>query len=456
MSLRRRDSSIGLVVMLLVLTGCTASIDMAQMQSAMVDRLDSMDIIPAPQATAPVTEFRPALRAAVLADPAYLAAKAEETAALAQIGVASSLRQPQLVGTLDLGATMGDQAEGGAAAGVVLSQVVYDGGALVASVNRVTAQALAARAGRMAAGNDSALAAATVWITLWHDQARRAQMQARSADMVLLVAQIARMADNGLLDRAALVHAQRQIIDMRLEEERLHEAAETARRGFERLFSAQAGTLPAPDRLLDDATAETLATNAAKAPIVQQQVAALFAAEAALAEAEAHSRPRARLQLAARSPIDRGTTPDLSLGLVLDYTLGDGGRAERQSAAAAARVAADQARLDQTQDGLNEALLAGLARLSAIDRALELGGEKLRLSSAEAETARAQLPTGGADLRELIDLEIAIYRAQDQQIALRAEYEILLVTIAARTGALGNLIGLEEPTPDAPTRRGSE
>jgi len=64
MTLRRRDSSIGLVVMLLALTGCNESIDIAQMQLAVVDRLDSMDIIPAPQATAPVTEFRPAPRAA--------------------------------------------------------------------------------------------------------------------------------------------------------------------------------------------------------------------------------------------------------------------------------------------------------------------------------------------------------------------------------------------------------
>ncbi|MBR2655607.1 MAG: TolC family protein [Loktanella sp.] len=454
MTLRNRNCGLAPVVMLVVLTGCAAPMDMAQMESAMVDRLGST---PAPQATPPVTEFRPALRAAVLNDPAYLAAKAEEVAALSQIGVAASLRKPQLVGSIDLGAAMGDQAaRGGAAAGVVLSQVVYDGGALVAGVNRVTAQALAAREGRIAAANDSALGAATLWITLWHYQTRAAQMQTRSANMALLVAQIARMTDNGLLDRAALAHAERQIIDMRLEEERLREAAETARRGFARRFPGQGGALPAPDRLLDDTTAAALAKDAAKAPIVRQQVAALLAAEAALAEAEAYSGPRARLQLATRSPEDRGTAPDLSLGLVLDYTLGDGGRAERQSAAAAARVAADQARLDQSQDGLQEALQSGLARLLAIDRALQLTAEKLRLSRAEAETARAQLQTGGADLRELIDAEIAIYGAQDQQIALRAEYEIVLLTIAARTGALGSLIALEDPSPGAPIRRTSE
>ncbi|WP_322896200.1 MULTISPECIES: TolC family protein [unclassified Yoonia] len=457
MTQRNRNRALGPAVILLGMTGCTAPMGIAQMQLAMVDRLDSISSIPAPQATAPATEFRPALRAAVLADPAYIAAKAEETAALAQIGVAASLRQPQLVGSLDLGTTMGDQAaRSGATAGLVLSQIVYDGGALVAGVNRVTAQALAAREGRIAAGNDSALAAATLWITLWHYQARATQMQTRSANMARLVAQIARMADNGLLDQAALAQAQRQVIDMRLEEERLQEAAETARRDFARRFPAQAGVLPAPDRLLDDTAAAALAKNAAKAPIMQQQVAALFAAEAALAEAEANSGPRARLQLAARGPEDRATTPDLSLGLRLDYTLGDGGRAERQLAAATARVAADQARLDQIKDGLAEALQAELSRLSAIDRALQLSAEKLRLSRAEAEAARAQLQTGGADLRELIDAELAIYGAQDQQLALRAEYEILLLAIAARTGGLSTLIALEDAANGTLTRHISE
>ena len=70
--------------------------------------------------------------------------------------------------------------------------------------------------------------------------------------------------------------------------------------------------------------------------------------------------------------------------------------------------------------------------------------EKLRLSQSEAETARSQLLTGQSNLRQLVEAEIGMYRTQDQEIAMQAELQILLLTIAARTGALSGLVGLEE------------
>jgi len=44
----------------------------------------------------------------------------------------------------------------------------------------------------------------------------------------------------------------------------------------------------------------------------------------------------------------------------------------------------------------------------------------------------------------LVEAEIAIYRAQDEQIAMQAERQTLLLTIAARTGALSRLVGLQD------------
>jgi len=434
-----------------LLAGCAAPMDIAQMQLEMTERLDTAAKAPMTADVALGDGFRPALRAAVLADQTYRAALAEEAAALAQIGVAASVRQPQLASRLEIGTTAGEGAVGsGAAAGLVLSQTVYDGGALVATVNRATALALAARAGRVAASNDSALSAASSWIMLRHYRARAAQTQGQAAEMELLVSDIARMADNGLLDRADLAHAQRQIVDLRLEEERLLEAVATAERSFGRAFPAQRGSLPAPEALLSETAARALAQGWATAPMVQQQAATLLASEAALAEVEAQARPRARLELGARSPDSRDDVPALSLGLVLDYTVYDAGRAERQVAAATARVTADQAKLVEAQNGLQEGLQSALARLATIERALILGAEKLRLSRAEAETARAQLLTGAADLRRLIEIEITIYRAQDQQMVLQAEREILLLTIAARTGALAGLVGLGDALPGVP------
>ena len=67
---------------------------------------------------------------------------------------------------------------------------------------------------------------------------------------------------------------------------------------------------------------------------------------------------------------------------------------------------------------------------------------KLRLSHLEAKTSRSQMQTGQSNLRQLVEAEIMIYRAQDKQIAMHAERQILLLTIAARQGALSQIIGL--------------
>jgi outer membrane protein TolC len=177
---------------------------------------------------------------------------------------------------------------------------------------------------------------------------------------------------------------------------------------------------------------------------LERQAAELLAARASVTEAEAAFRPRARLQAGARSPLERGDPTDLTVGLSLEYVFSDGGRRQRQLEASTARSDAMAALLSDAQRGLEAELQASLTRLAAIERSMPLIQEKLRLSQSEAETSRSQLMTGQSNLRQLIEAEIEIYRAQDQQIAIRAERQLLLMTIAARTGALSGLVGLQE------------
>ena len=101
------------------------------------------------------------------------------------------------------------------------------------------------------------------------------------------------------------------------------------------------------------------------------------------------------------------------------------------------------AQLSDAQRGLEAELQAGLTRLASIERAMPLLADKLRLSRSEAKTSRSQMLTGQSNLRQLVDAEIEIYRAQDQQIAMQAERQTLLLTIAASTGALFRLVGLQ-------------
>jgi len=161
-------------------------------------------------------------------------------------------------------------------------------------------------------------------------------------------------------------------------------------------------------------------------------------------EARSAFMPRAQLQAGALSPMESGESTDLSLGLSLEYNFNDGGRRNKQLEAAEARVSALDAQLGYAQRGLKAELQAGLSQLASIQRAMPLLAKKLRLSQLEAKTSRSQMQTGQSNLRQLVEAEIEIYRAQDKQIAMQAERQILLLTIAARTGALSQIVGLQD------------
>jgi len=440
-----------IVAALVFLASCDAPTEMSDMRTTVEERLTTYaSEVPGAEADPIVLTkgLAPALRTAVSTNDGYLGALALEAEALGQVGVVASARRPQITGNANIGGIRetGTNADTttGMAGGVNLSQLVYDGGASASAMNRTTALALSAQAGRVAQGNEIALSAARAWIDLWQYSERLRLMQARTSEMDTLVAQIERMASNGMLDKASLENAQGQIVDIKLEESRLIAGQAEAQVLFQRFFNAKPANVTKPSELVSAAQARSLAQDWQTAPGLQRQAAELLAAQAAVGEAQSAFRPRARLQAGALSPLDSTDSTDVSVGLSLEYSFSDGGRRKKQLEAAEARVAATDAQLSDAQRGLEAELQAGLTRLASIERAMPLLADKLRLSQSEAETSRSQMLTGQSNLRQLVEAEIEIYRAQDQQIAMQAERQILLLTIASRTGALSRLVGLED------------
>ena len=433
------------------LVSCAAPAEMSDMRLAMDERL-TLGPSEAPRAdVGPITlgqGMAPALRAAVAAHEGYRGALALEAEAMGQVGVVQAVRRPQLTGNANIGGIRetgsGGSTATGVAGGVNLSQLIYDGGASASAMNRATAVALSAQAGRVAQSNEIALAAARAWIDLWQFSERLRLMWARTSEMDTLVDQIERMASNGMLDKAALESARRQIVDIKLAERQLQAGQEQAQILFRRFFHADAANVPRPAELVSATEARVIAQNWQSAPILQRQAAELLAAQAAVGEAQSAFSPRARLQAGTRSPLEKGEAADLTVGLSLEYSFSDGGRRQKQLEASQARVAATDAQLTDAQRTLEAELQAALSGLASIERSMPLLAEKLRLSRSEADTSRSQMQTGQSNLRQLVEAEIEIYRAQDQQIAMQAQRQTLLLTIAARTGALSRLVGLQD------------
>jgi outer membrane protein, adhesin transport system len=438
----------------LLLAGCAdRPVDMQQMSQDLTATL-AQTRLPDSDAGAGAVNialgFAQALRDAVEANDGYQAARALELEALGRIGVASSARRPQVTGNANLGAlkefrtTTPDTTTTGAAGGMNISQLLYDGGQSTAAVNQATAEALAAQAERALRGNELALQAAQAWIDSWQFGERLRLLRTRAAQMDTMVGQMERMAANGFVDRAALDSARRQIVDITLEETRLQADLREAQVRFQRFYHSIPNRLDRPADVITQAQALAAADAWQQAPALERSAAELLIARSAVATAEASFRPRARLQAGVTSPMQDGESTDASLGLVVEYTFGDGGRRQSQLASAQARAQAVAAQLVDAQQSLDAELDAAVTRLNALDRSMPLVAEQLRLSASEAETVRSQIATGQANLRQLVDAEIENYRAQDRQIAMHAERQILQLTIAARTGALGRRIGLTQ------------
>lgn len=435
----------------LALSGCTGTpISVTEMSTALSAELAAASA----EAAEPVAlseGFASAVARAVETNAGYRAALAQEREAASRVGVAESVRKPQLSADANLGGIreFGSEEDTitGISAGISLSQLIFDGGESVAAINRATAEALGARAERVTQANVLALEVARAWIDVWQFEERVRLLRSRTSEMDTMVGQMERMAANGFVDRAGLDSARRQIVDIRLEETRLQGELADAQVRFRQHFRQAPGRLSRPTQIVTPAVAHAQAGAWQNAPSLEVRAASLIAARHGVEEAEAAFHPRFRLQTGLRTPMDTADPASGNLGLGFDYSLLDGGRRVSQLEAAIARRAALEERLREEQTTLEAELAAAVARLSGLERSMPLVAEQIRLSASEAETSRSQITTGQSTLRQLVDAEIENYRAQDRQIAMRAERQILLLTIAARTGELGRLIGLQTEQP---------
>lgn len=397
--------------------------------------------------------FVAAIREAVESNAGYRAAIALEEEALKRIVVAQSSRRPQITVNANLGGireTGGNtlsQTSSGIAGGINLSQLIYDGGESAASVNQATAEALLSQAARVVTGNEIALGAAKAWIDVWQFETRLALLRMRTNEIEIMVAQMERMTAHGFADRAALDGARRLIIDITLEETRIEADLRDSRVRFARFYNAEPDRLKQPDEIFTLAETRTAVKNWQHSPELLRSAANLLVARSGLAAAEAALRPRARLQMGSRSPLQEGESTDISFGLLFEYTLGDGKRRRSQFQALQARESALEAQLNDSQRTMEAEINGAISQLIAIERSMPLIAEQIRLSASEAKTSRSQISTGQSTLRQLVDAEVENYRARDRQIAMRAERQLLLLTIAARLGELGRRLGFSADRP---------
>jgi outer membrane protein, adhesin transport system len=391
--------------------------------------------------------LRESLGVAVRANDAYKSMIAMESEAFANIDFANSARKTQVSTNVNLGGLSEAGAIGGSSIGVTgglsLSRLLHDAGESAATVDRASAQALVAQAERQLRGNELALEAGRAWIDVWQFGSRIALLMDKTTEMDTLVGQIERIASNGMIDRATIESVRRKIVEISLEQMRLEAKLKESQIRFRRYFNESPGVLAYPSEVVSLEQAHRMARDWKQAPVLRRQAAELVMARYNVTVAEAAFKPRARIEGSIRSPMQNDESTVTTLGVLVTYTFGDGGRRVASLRSAKSRLEAAQAQLAEAQRRVEAEIVSATTQLKSIESSMPLVAETIRLSASEAEIARSQIVTGQSNLQRLIDAEIENYRARDSEIEIKAEKLTLQLTIAALTGGLGIELGLE-------------
>ena len=384
-----------------------------------------------------------AVWAAVVSGPGYRRALASARAAASSVDIARSARRPQASVNVQGGRLneIGGSDYSGAFGGATISQLIMDGGASAAAVDAAAAEALTALQELKGVANSEALASASGLVSYVTASRRLSLLDGRVTDLGGLLGQVERMAQSGIVNSSALDSARRQLLDIEMERARLAQSRDVARREVERRFGS------APPAGLDlsglDAHAPRgdLGDAWALAPDVVAAASALVGAQAELRRSRASFSPRASLQSRYNSPLQDSDTSDVSVGLSVEYVIGSGGRRVADVERAEAAVEGARAALEAARDGL-------LGEIGDIQSQIELAAssiglleERVRLLSDEAASARSQIATGQVSLGQVIEGEVALYRASDQLMQYRAELAVAKLTLAARLGLLDTALG---------------
>lgn len=435
------------VAALVLLAGCdfgnvtpTEELDasVAAMTRGDVTRMGT-DAAPVQTAVGLQQGYSAALRTAILDNPRFTASVRRYREAGAGIQIAQSGLRPQATASATAGGVTNNNDSGlttGAATNVSLSQLVFDGGATRAEVAGATAQAYAARANIAVSGNDVGRDAALAWIDLWQANTHLALLQARLAEVSPMIERIERLITNGIIDRASLAAAERQFLDLKLEEERLNASLRDAQERFNRFYGSRPGSVAAPSRLFSTDELAQMANIWPDSPALIAAAAELIVAERAVDAAQARTLPTVSLRAGASSPISETDDPSANVGVVLQHTFGDGGRRVAEIERLDERLQAGRATFEDAKANARVEVETALSRHRSLRSVISVLEAQIEALATERSTLGSQIASGQANLRQLVEAEVQYYRAQARLVETNGELAKLEITMASLTGQL--------------------
>lgn len=381
-------------------------------------------------------DIKSKLKKAVWNDHATIAAQARLKESGASIIAVEGTLKPQLGLSVNAG-VLREQLQSstndtvGAGANISLTQLLYDGGSTEARISIAQIAQIKAQTSFQEVASSVAFDAATALIDYRTSTARIDLLDGYLARGQVLTEQLSKLTSNGIINKSVYLSAQMELEDLSLGRLKLIETKKDSYERLSRFFMGvpkEFSELGSPIEGLSLSKLEGLWLSS---PKVTAAAAEVLGAKQALDLAKAAMKPSVALSAGASSPMSEVGSTDFSLGVNINWTLGDGGQRKANIRSAEQRVIMLERNFSSTQDEVRRKIKSSLSqRLSLIQSLKQYRGQQTSAES-QRDIAANQLSTGQVSIRQLVDTNIRAYRISDQVLVAETEQIILEYRLAS-------------------------
>jgi outer membrane protein TolC len=437
------------IVTLIAISGCTAPSSNLQneINDIMLLKPENKKIRNT-EKIAEAMDLKSAILKSIPKDPTFMAAAAKFREKDYRVKVESASRKMQL----NADATSGFMREesklstdntAGISASLRLSQLVYDGGQTDARVELARIDSINAANSLKAIASSVAFDVASAVVEYQTSTAQLQLLDEFSKRANKLRDQIQKLTSSGLIDKSILLSADSEIGELNLRQLQLSEKKDRSINEMLRFFQKVPNENFVVESPLSEINTSDLNVLWQTAPEIKSSAGALLAARYQLRLAEAAMSPTVSANAGVSSPMSNDDPTTYSLGLVANWTIGDGGRRKAKIDASKQSLSAAQNELDSIKQETKRKFDAGLSKKQTLIKQIKEILNKKRRADTKLQILSDQMSTGQTNMKEILSANAAVYQISDQIITLRSELTILQYELARNSDSLLNFIDFD-------------
>jgi len=389
--------------------------------------------------------FAIAIKDAVLADPSVKSAEKEVAVKEAAARQTEARKDFNYTATALGGVEDVTDETAGVAVILNANRLLYDGGAIDASIQAENFAVEAAKQKYLATANERAVYYTHSWIELEKYNALNKLIEGRLGVLNPLLEQLDKVAAAGVGDVSQVAAAQRTVFMIQAEQKDVTEKLAQAELAFINGFGALPKKTAFDSDLISRAVPKlSISKLAETSPGLLANYFAYRSAEAAAVAVEAQDKFSVAFEAKLQRPFaDSGYDSDETFGLVINkkFYRGDQLKAQIQRAHAAAESQAEQVRATYREG--KRVISSSRQMIKAMRSAIMLANENAEVTRDEIRYLRKQLIIGGSTLDSVLSAEARLYDAESKEISFLADSRKAEVTILGATGKLLPLVGIK-------------